>query len=175
MELWDLYTKEREKTGKTMMRGEAVPDGYYRFVVHICIFNDNGEMLIQKRQTFKSGWSGLWDVSVGGSAIAGDTSSQAAARELREELGIEHSFEHICPSITYAFKNAFDDVYIIKKNVDITKLRLQYEEVEAVKWANADEIKRMIDSGEFIPYHKSYIDMLFFRKDSIDMTVREDK
>ena len=170
MELWDLYTKDRKKTGKTMVRGDAVPDGYYRFVVHVCIFNDNGEMLIQKRQPFKSGWSGMWDVTVGGSAVSGDTSSSAAERELFEELGIKHSFEDICPSITYTFKNAFDDVYVIKKNVDISTLKLQYEEVEAVKWADADGIKRMIDEGEFIPYHKSFIDLLFFRKDNVDMT-----
>ena len=170
MEKWDLYTKDRILTGKTMIRGEAVPDGYYRLAVHICIFNSEGEMLIQKRQPFKSGWSGMWDVSVGGSAVSGDTSSAAASRELFEELGIEHSFEDIAPTLSYTFKNGFDDVYVIKKNVDIDTLKLQYEEVEAVKWADADEIKKMIDGGIFIPYHKSYIDLLFFRKDSVDMT-----
>ena len=170
MEKWDLYTKDRILTDKTMIRGEAVPDGYYRLVVHICIFNSEGKMLIQKRQPFKSGWSGMWDVSVGGSAVSGDTSSAAASRELFEELGVEHSFEDSVPTLSYTFKNGFDDVYVIKKDLDANSLRLQYEEVEAVKWADADEIKKMIDEGIFIPYHKSYIDLLFFRKDSVDMT-----
>ena len=53
MELFDLYTAEREKTGKTMVRGDRTPDGYYRLVVHVCIFDREGRMLIQQRQPFK--------------------------------------------------------------------------------------------------------------------------
>ena len=58
MELFDLYTADRVKTGKTMVRGEPVPEGCYRIVVHICIFNEQGQMLIQQRQPFKRGWPG---------------------------------------------------------------------------------------------------------------------
>ena len=82
MELWDLYTENREKTGKTMVRGEKQPNGYYRLIVHICIFNDECKMLIQQRQPFKDGWSGMWDLTVGGSVIAGETTQMAAQREL---------------------------------------------------------------------------------------------
>ena len=88
MELWDLYTENREKTEKTMVRGEKIPDGYFRMVVHVVIFNSDGEMLIQKRQPFKSGWSGMWDITVGGSAIAGDDSRSAARRETLEDLTV---------------------------------------------------------------------------------------
>ena len=49
MELWDLYTNEREKTGLVMKRGEPMPKGYCRLVVHICVFNTAGELLIQHR------------------------------------------------------------------------------------------------------------------------------
>lgn len=175
MELWDLYTRDRKKTGKTMIRGEEPPEGYYRTVIHICIFNGKGEMLIQHRQPFKSGWSDMWDVSVGGSAVAGDSSSDAAERELREELGLEMSFADIRPALTLNFKHGFDDIYIIKREVDSSELKLQYEEVKEVKWADADEIKRMIDEGSFIPYHKSYIDLLFFRKDSGEIVTEPDR
>ena len=46
MELWDLYTKDREKTGKTMIRGAKMPADLYHLVVHVCIFNSSGEMLV---------------------------------------------------------------------------------------------------------------------------------
>ena len=84
MELFDLYTAEREKTGRTMVRGEAVPEGCYRLVVHVCIFDPEGRMLIQQRQPFKKSWSNLWDITVGGSAVAGDSSRSAAERETME-------------------------------------------------------------------------------------------
>ena len=174
MELWDLYTKDREKTNRTMIRGEQRPDGYYRIVVHICIFNDKGEMLIQQRQPFKKGWSNMWDISVGGSAVAGDTSQTAAERELREELGIEMSFERIMPSLTINFEDGFDDIYVVEKNVEIADLKLQYEEVQTAKWAGLDEIMEMIDGGAFIPYHKSLVELLFFMRNHRGSHTRQD-
>ncbi len=64
MELWDLYTENREKTGKTMVRGEKQPDGFYRIVVHVCIFNAKNQLLIQQRVPFKDDWKNLWDITV---------------------------------------------------------------------------------------------------------------
>ena len=49
------------------------------------------------------------------------------------------------------------------------------EEVKEVKWAKADEIKSMLESGEFIPYDKSFIDMLFFLRNHNGLHTREDK
>ena len=53
MELFDLYTEDRVRTGRTMVRGTKVPEGLYRLVVHVCIFDHEGRMLIQQRQPFK--------------------------------------------------------------------------------------------------------------------------
>ena len=38
--------------------------------------------------------------------------------------------------------------------VNPDSLHLQYEEVQAVRWATLEEILRMIDDGRFIPYEK---------------------
>ena len=73
MELWEVYDKDRQKKGRTMVRGGKIAANDYHLVVHICIFNSKGEMLIQQRQPFKHGWSNLWDVTVGGSALAYET------------------------------------------------------------------------------------------------------
>ena len=165
MEVWDLYDKDRNKLSETMIRGETQREGTYRIVVHICIFNSKGEMLIQQRQPFKKGWPNLWDVSVGGNAISGDSSLQAAARELKEELGLDIDFSMMRPSMTIDFPLGFDDVYIIHKDLDITQLKLQYEEVQRVKWADLKEVLRLLDQGEFIPYHRSFLELIFFMRD----------
>jgi len=174
MEIWDLYNENREKTGKTMVRGESVPDGYYRMVVHVVIFNDRGEMLIQKRQPFKSGWSGMWDITVGGSAVAGDNSKSAAHRELLEEIGLDVSFDNIRPTLTLHIPDGFCDIYIIEKNVDTSELKLQPEEVADAKWATLDEILKMIDDGTFITYHRSFIELLFHMRKCPDTHTGED-
>ena len=165
MERFDLYDSRRRFTGRTIARGEDVPDGLRRLVVHVCVFNDKGEMLIQQRQSFKEGWPNLWDVSVGGGVQAGETTQQAARRELQEELGLEFDFENETPMLTTTFRKGFDDLYIIHLEPDLDTLRLQPEEVQAVRWAGRDEVLAMIDSGTFIPYSRPFMEYVFFRHD----------
>ena len=76
MELWDEYRADRTKTGRALIRGQAVPAGSYRLVVHACLFNGRGELLIQQRQTFKEGWPGLWDLTAGGAPCLGRTAAK---------------------------------------------------------------------------------------------------
>ena len=163
MELWDLYDKHRNLTGETMVRGEPVPQDRYHLVVHICIFNSKGEMLIQHRTDFKPTWSGMWDLSVGGAVSAGESSSTGAEREVLEEIGLQMNFSNQAPAISVTFPDGFDDYYIVEQDLDISALRFQEEEVQGAKWASMEEIFSMIDDGRFIPYHKSFIEFLFFR------------
>ncbi len=165
MEYFDVYDREGNLTGMNMARGKPIPEGWYRMVVHICIFNSDGKMLIQQRQPFKHSWSGMWDLSVGGSSVTGDTSLSAAIRETEEELGIQLSTDELRRVLTIQTKDILDDIYIVNKNVDETALTLQAEEVAQVKWADISEIKRMIAEGIFIPYHEALIDLLFYMKD----------
>lgn len=162
MELWDLYTKDRERTGKTMVRGAKHPDGFYRLAVHVCVFNSRGEMLIQQRQLTKFGWPGLWDVTASGSAIAGETSGEAAEREMREELGVSIPFANLRPALTIHWPEGFGDIYLIEQDLDVNSLTLQTEEVMGVKWATETDIIEMISHGEFIPYVKDFVGLLFY-------------
>lgn len=161
MELWDIYDKDRSKTGKTMVRGEEFAEGCYHMVVHVCIFNAKGEMLIQQRQPFKEGWPDMWDVTVGGSAVSGESSQGAIERELFEEIGLRHDFQKIRPQLTINFDKGFNDIYLIEREVDLDSLCLQPEEVQRVKWASQEEIFRMMESGEFIPYYEPLLQLLF--------------
>lgn len=172
MEIWDLYTEDRQPTGRTMIRGSEHPEGFYRIVVHVCIFNNRGQMLIQQRQPFKDGWPNMWDVSVGGSAVAGETSREAAEREVLEELGLNISLEGIRPAITISFKEGFDDNYVVVKDVNDEEIKLQEEEVQGYKWADEAEILRMIEDGIFIPYHRGKIELLFFLRNHMGSFTR---
>lgn len=161
MELWDIYNEDRVRTGRTTVRGLTMRAGEYHLIVHIAIINSKGRMLVQQRQQSKKGWPGKWDISAGGCAMAGENSRLAAQRELEEELGIELDFTQRRAALTINFDGGFDDIYIIRGDYDLTDLRLQQSEVLAARWACADEIMDMIDSEEFVPYHKSYIQLLF--------------
>ena len=43
MELWDVLTADRERTGRTVVRGQALGAGEYHVVVHVWLINDEGE------------------------------------------------------------------------------------------------------------------------------------
>ncbi len=161
-EFFDLYDINRNRTGKTLERGTKVPAGYYRLVVHVCVFGSDGRLLIQKRQPFKNGWSGMWDLTAGGSALAGDSSQQAASRELKEEIGLDYDLTGVRPAMTIYFDGGFNDIYTINLDVDLDSLKLQETEVEQVKWATEEEILEMLRNKEFVLYKSSFISLLYF-------------
>lgn len=165
MELWDVYDRERMRTGKTVPRGGPLLENEFHLSVHVCIFNSRGEMLIQQRQPFKEDWPSMWDFSAGGCSVAGETSAQAVQRELFEELGIKADFSAQRPSFTINFRRGFDDYYIMNEEIDIRQLCLQPEEVLGVKWAKKEEILSLIREEKFIPYIPGLVEMIFDIRD----------
>ena len=91
MELVDLYDENRVPLGRTAERYGKKGPGEYRVVVHVCVFDHQGRLLIQQRTPEKILWPDRWDVSIGGGVDAGETSRQAAERELSliHILGLE--------------------------------------------------------------------------------------
>lgn len=162
MEKWDVYDIDKMKTGKTITRGiDTLRNGEYHMTVHIVIFSTDGRMLIQERVDNKDTWPSMWDVTAGGAVTAGEDSRTAAERELYEELGIRHDFSGVRPHFTIHHRVGFGDCYILVKDVDLAELTLQPTEVKAARYATEDEIISLMDSGEFIPYHESFIRLLF--------------
>lgn len=158
MELWDIVDEYRKNTGKTHVRGNEMEVDAYHNVVHLWLLNEKNEVLIQRRQPFKKGFSGMWDCTLGGSATAGDTSVDAVIRECEEEIGLKITEDEIEKLFTVKFGRGFDDVWFCRKEVNVQELVLQYEEVAEVKWATMDEIREMIIEGKFIAF--KYIDYL---------------
>ncbi|MBR6106768.1 MAG: NUDIX domain-containing protein [Oscillospiraceae bacterium] len=161
MELFDLYDADRMPLHKTAVRGGGIPENSYHIVIHVCIFNSRGEMLIQRRQADKANWPDLWDLSVGGTVSAGERSSEGAERELREELGIELPLRNVRPHLTIHYDTGFDDVYVLNCDCELSSLKLQQEEVQEVKWASCAEVEALLDAAQFVPYRKEYIRLLY--------------
>ena len=158
-EICDIYTEDRFPTGKTLVRGKNTR-GELHLIVHVCILNSKDQMLIQKRSRTKSKDPGLWDLSVAGHVDSGETSREGAEREMREELGLSFQISDR-PYFTVNFDHGFDDYYILERDLELEKLRLQESEVESVMWADRTTIHKMIEEGSFIPYHASLIDLIF--------------
>lgn len=172
MEIFDLFDDNRLPLNKTIERGQKCPPHENRQLVHVCIFNSKNEMLIQQRQKTKT-WPNRWDISLGGCSISGENSRETAKRELFEELGIEYDFSNLRPHLTINFSSGFDDLYLIKLDVDLKDLKLQAEEVQDADWASRERIKEMIASEEFVPYVSTFIDSLFDLKNQRGIMTRK--
>ena len=57
-------------------------------VVHLHVFNSNGDVYLQKRPEWKDIQPGKWDTAVGGHIDYGENPADALRREVGEELGI---------------------------------------------------------------------------------------
>ena len=161
MELWDLYDRDRNMLPGKMERGAPQPEGTYHLVVHLCIFNSKGEMLIQHRQSFKRGWPDRWDFSAGGSAVCGDDARTAIAREAAEELGYHRDFSDQRPVLTIHFDTGFDEFFVVNDDIDLQTLSLQTSEISEVKWADEETVLALLENDQFIPHHKGFIELLF--------------
>ena len=57
-EIWDLYDGCGEKTGRTMVRGEAIPTGFYHIGVHIWRAADSAALHERAVETGNMGRNG---------------------------------------------------------------------------------------------------------------------
>ena len=161
MECWDIYDGHRNKMGYQVVKGTVLKKGEYHLVVHVCVFNKNNEMLIQKRREDKPNWPGLWDFSSGGAAIAGENSNTAAERELLEELAISVPLADARPIITVHFDDGFDDYYAIEIDEHLAgQIQFAEEEIDEIMWASYDRIIELINEGKF-GILESFISVIF--------------
>jgi isopentenyl-diphosphate Delta-isomerase len=63
--------------------------------VHIFIFNNRGELYLQKRSPGKDQYPEHWDSSAAGHNDPGESPQQTAYRELGEELGLEVALSEV--------------------------------------------------------------------------------
>ena len=137
-ELWDLYDIDRRPLNRTIQRGEALPEGTYHLAVGIAVFNTKGDILLTQRAQVKSQYPGCWEIP-GGCAQAGETSLEAACRELRELLPGAHL-----------------DMFAVTKDVPLSQLALQPGETTAAQWLPFGEWLGRVGDGLYLTpsWHK---------------------
>ena len=147
MELWDLLDENGRPLGQTHVRSEAMPQGRYHRTVDIYTVNSRGELLVTLRSPDKDLYPNYWEVT-GGSAVAGEDSLTAARRELREETGIAATAEEMTFLMTNRGRTTLMDVYLVRKDVELSALTLQEGETVAAQWVTFAEWEGMIERGE---------------------------
>ena len=97
-ELIDILNSDGKKTDETCMKSGAHKKGFYHASVHIWIFDDQGNVLLQRKTIEKDTHPNHWDVSVAGHIGAGELQNISAVREIKEDIGLkikEHDIEEV--------------------------------------------------------------------------------
>ena len=147
MEYFDLYDAERNALGLTHRRGDPLPPGAYHIVCEVWTVNDLGLALLTRRDACKRLYPGLWE-NTGGVVLAGEDSRQGAVRELKEETGILAEPAELTFQGSFQVGSVFVDMYLLRKNDELSELKLQPGETVDARWATLKEIREMWDRGE---------------------------
>ena len=157
MEKWDLYTRNRELTGREQIRGEAIPEGFYHLVVHVWLKNRQGQYLISKRSADRPTYPLFWECTRG-SVLLGETSLHGAAREVKEEVGVDLEPETgrlVFSKVRDTAMPNLLDVWLFEEGEngcfqpDLNGA--ETKEVEEIHWMWPDEIRRLYEGGRMVP------------------------
>ena len=170
-EYFDILDENGNKTGKTKLRIEVHRDGDWHKAVHIWIFNNNGDILLQRRCAFKDSNPNMLDISSAGHLSAGDDSITGAIRELKEELGLDINPDELkfiktlkrSSRYTQSFiNNEFDDMYILITDKDISEMKYQESEISEIFFVSYKKFKEMVkNKQEDLLMHNDEFEILF--------------
>ena len=119
-------------------------------VVHLHIYNKEGDLLLQKRSQTKDIQPGKWDTAVGGHVDYGESIEEALRREAREELGIK-SFEAEVMA-RYVFESDIEKELVhTYRTIYEGPFTLNKEELDDARFWRIDEIKSQLGKGIFTP------------------------
>ena len=118
-------------------------------VIHLHLFNPNGELYLQKRPDWKDIQPGKWDTAVGGHIDLGESVEIALKREAREELGIT---DFTAETIThYVFESSREkELVFVHKTVYDGEISPS-DELDDGRFWTAEEIKENLGKGIFTP------------------------
>ncbi len=150
MELLDLYDDEGKPLNITIERGSKLEKGNVMLSI-VFIRNSENKYLIQKTSEEK----GSEYSSTGGHVTHNENGLTTIIRELKEELGLDVNKDELktIGLIKNPDKPCVINLYLLEKDIDIDKLKLQDDEVESVNWMTSEEIIKLIKEDKFLKSH----------------------
>lgn len=125
-------------------------------VVHLHIFNDAGDLYLQKRSMAKDIQPGKWDTAVGGHVDLGETVEEALRREVREELGITDFIPQLITR--YIFESEIEKELVHSfRTIYNGTITPDPSELDGGRFWTATEIKDNLEKKIFTPnFEKEY-------------------
>lgn len=150
MEYIDIFDENNNPIGEIKEKQQAHEDGNFHRTAHVWIINDKNELLLQKRSASKKSHPNCWDISGAGHIRAGESVTEGAIRELKEELGVEATEKELNYIATIkSTKNPknmeFGYVYLLRCNKKIEEYVFEDDEVSEVKYVYFEDLEKMVE------------------------------
>jgi isopentenyl-diphosphate delta-isomerase type 1 len=150
MEFLDIVNENDEVIGNAS-KNEIYEKKLLHRIVHVFVFNDKDQMALQLQSIHKKFCPHHWCTAAAGHVRSGESSEQAALRELEEEIGI-HARLTFKYKDFYEYKNSGQSglrkILISFKTVFNGPFKINQKEVEKIQFFDLGQIQRMIDNGE---------------------------
>jgi len=170
-ELIDIYDSENRPAGLTVMKSEANRKGLWHQGVIVVIYDDDGNVLLQRRSPEKDPYPNRWTVSASGHVRAGEAVSDAAIRETQEEIGITLEESELGNPLVWKHQKRYSEsviralflnIFFVRRNMNATNLILQETEVCDARWFPLEEFEQwtFIEPDAFVFYGKGYWDII---------------
>ena len=129
-------------------------------VVHLHLFNSQGELYLQKRPDWKDIQPGKWDTAVGGHVDLGESEEMALKREVAEELGITEFAPELLT--TYVFESDREKELVFVHKATYDGIVTPSEELAGGRFWSLEEIRSQIGQNIFTPNFESEFQKLKF-------------
>lgn len=123
-------------------------------VVHLHLFNSQGELYLQKRPEWKDIQPGKWDTAVGGHIDLDESVEQALMREAQEELGIH--LQEIPQRIAhYVFESERERELVFVHKAVYDAPVIPSDELDGGRFWAIEEVKASLGKDIFTPNFES--------------------
>jgi isopentenyl-diphosphate delta-isomerase type 1 len=140
-EIFDVVNEQDEVIGKKA-RSEVHRLGLMHRATHVLVFNQHGQVFLQKRSMKKDRQPGLWDSSASGHVDSGEDYDACAVRELREEIGLRVSeVPRRLFKLPASHETDQEHVWVYRCEAE-GPFRLHPDEIERGDWFNPAEVTR---------------------------------